>query len=280
MHLFTKRTIFGIVSAIILFLFIGFYITLTYFQGIPVLNYHQINNLDHNPLTLSDSEFEAQIKYLAEEGYTTITPEQLSDYLATGKELPPNPILITFDDGYKDNFQVAYPILQKYDFTATIFLISDFVGTYDRYLTWNQVKEMSANGFSFQSHTLSHIPLTQCSDTELQNQLAKSKEALEWHLSKKIEYIAYPCGSYDQRVIDAVKQAGYRGAFTINLGRDTSNSAAYYLNRIPIFGGSSHTFARFWLRLKFTQVFNSMQNLKIFLHQKGVTSLSELIYIP
>lgn len=281
LHLFTKKSLVSGLLALFVFLFLGLYITLNYFQGIPVLNYHQINNTAHNPLTLSDTEFEAQIKYLAKEGYTPITPDQLSEYLESGKELPSKPILITFDDGYKDNYQIAYPILQKYNFTATIFVISDFVNTYDRYLTWDQIKEMSNSGFSFQSHTLSHVTLTDISDdNELRKQLTKSKEALEWRLGKKVEYLAYPCGKYDQRIIDATKAAGYRGAFTINLGRDTTNSTAYYLNRIPIFGGNSHTFARFWLRLKFTQVFNSLQNFKGFLNNQGVTSLSRLIYIP
>ncbi|MDF2565292.1 MAG: polysaccharide deacetylase [Massilibacillus sp.] len=281
MHLFTKKIfILGVVAAFV-FLLSGIYIALTYFQGVPVLNYHQINDTDHNPLTLSASEFEAQIKYLSKEGYSAITPDQLADYLESGKELPSKPILITFDDGYKDNYLVAYPILQKYNFTATIFVISDFVNTYDRYLTWDQIKEMSNKGFSFESHTLSHVTLTNVSDdNDLRKQLTKSKEGLEWRLGKKVEYLAYPCGKYDQRVIDATKDAGYRGAFTINLGRDTTSSTAYYLNRIPIFGGNSHTFARFWLRLKFTQLFTSLQNLKSYLNNEGITFLSGLIYIP
>jgi len=281
LHLFTKKFVtLGVITAFV-FLLSGIYIALTYFQGVPVLNYHQINDTTHTPLTLSASEFEAQIKYLAKEGYTTITPEQLSDHLESGKELPAKPILLTFDDGYKDNYQVAYPILQKYNFTATIFVISDFVNTYDRYLTWDQIKEMSSSGFSFESHTLSHVTLTNVADdNELRKQLINSKQGLEWRLGKKVEYLAYPCGKYDQRVIDATKAAGYRGAFTINLGRDKTSSTAYYLNRIPIFGGNSHTFARFWLRLQFTQLFTSLQNLKTFLNDGGSTFLSGLIYIP
>jgi peptidoglycan/xylan/chitin deacetylase (PgdA/CDA1 family) len=281
LHLFTRKNFtLGVIAAFV-FLLSGIYIALNYFHGVPVLNYHQINDIDHNPLTLSASEFEAQIKYLSKEGYTAITPDQLADYLESGTELPPKPILITFDDGYKDNYQVAYPILQKYSFTATIFVISDFANTYDRYLTWDQIKEMSNQGFSFESHTLSHVTLTNVADdNELRKQLTKSKEALEWRLGKKVEYLAYPCGKYDQRVIDATKAAGYRGAFTINLGRDKTSSTAYYLNRIPIFGGNSHTFARFWLRLQFTQIFTSLQNLKTFLNNEGSTFLSGLIYIP
>jgi len=279
LHLFTKK-LNRVATLILLFISGLSYIALTYFQGIPVLNYHQINNESHNALTLSDTEFEAQIKYLAQEGYTAISPDQLADYLQYGKELPNKPILITFDDGYEDNYQVAYPILQRYHYKATIFLITDFVGNNSRYLTWKQIKEMSDNGINFESHTLSHIILPKASDEELHAQLIKSKEALEWRLGKKVEFLAYPGGKYDQRIIQSVKEAGYRAAFTVNFGRNKMNSTMYTLHRIPIFGGVSHTFFRFWLRLKFTQVFDSLQDFKNFLLNKGNTALAGLIYIP
>ncbi|WP_051171433.1 polysaccharide deacetylase family protein [Sporomusa ovata] len=269
------------VVTLILFFILGLsYIALTYFQGIPVLNYHQINNENHNVLTLSDTEFEAQIKYLYQEGYTAISPEQLADYLQYGKELPNKPILITFDDGYEDNYQVAYPILQKYHFKATIFLITDFAGKYSRYLTWQQIREMSDNGINFESHTLSHIILPKASDEEVYAQLVNSKKALEWRLGKKVEYLAYPGGKCDQRIIQLAKEAGYRAAFTVNFGRNRTNSTMYTLNRIPIFGGGTHTFFHFWLRLKFTPVFNALQEFKIFLLNQGNTFLAGLIYIP
>ncbi len=274
-----KAIMWGVIFVIFLLSGVSF-IALSYFQGVPVLNYHQINNEDHNALTLSATEFEAQISYLYKEGYTPISPDQLADYLQYKKALPSKPILITLDDGYADNYRVAYPILQKYHFMATIFLITDFVGNYEKYLTWDQIKEMSANGISFEGHTLSHISLPTASNEEVRNELVKSKEALEWRLGKKVEYLAYPGGEYDQRIIQLTKEAGYRAAFTVHFGRDRINSTLYTLNRIPIFGGGSHTFFHFWLRLKFTQAFNALQNLKAFLLKEGDTSIAGLIYIP
>lgn len=248
-------------------------------SGIPVLNYHQINQVDHNMLTLSAVEFENQIAYLARTGYNPITPKQLVDYLQYGKELPPHPVVITFDDGYEDNYRVAYPILQKYHFSATVFLITDFVGRNARYLTWTQIQEMHENGMEFQSHTLSHILLSDASDEEIVLQLVKSKEAIEWRLGQQVDYIAYPGGKYDQRVIRAAKQAGYRAAFTINLGRDRSPCELLMLNRIPIFSGP-HTFIHFWLRLKFTPMLHSLENYKAFLQEKGANYIAKWIYIP
>ncbi|GMA97301.1 polysaccharide deacetylase family protein [Pelosinus sp. IPA-1] len=280
MHKVMKKVI-SYRNLILLCIIVGLgYSSLNYFQGVPVLNYHQINNQDHNALTLSDTEFEAQINYLQQNGYTGISPDQLADYLQFGKPLPPKPVLITFDDGYKDNYQVAYPILQKYHFPATIFLITDFVGNYNKYLTWDQIKEMNGNGISFEDHTTSHISLPKASDEEIRNQIVKSKEALEWRLGKKVEYLAYPGGEYDQRVIQLVKESGYRAAFTVNFGRDKVNSTLYTLNRIPIFGGGTHTFLHFWLRLNFTQAFNALQNLKAYLLKEGGASVAGFIYIP
>ena len=117
-------------------------------QGIPVLNYHQINNQDHNALTLSTSEFAAQMKDLAEEGSTTITPDQLLDHLQQGSTLPAKSVLITFDDGYEDNYLNAYPILKQYKFNATIFFISSLVNK-DHYLSWLEIQEMKNNNIQF-----------------------------------------------------------------------------------------------------------------------------------
>jgi len=279
LYLFKKKVVIWTISTLFILVTLS-YIALTYFQGVPVLNYHQINNEDYNSLTLSEGEFEAQINYLYYKGYNAISPDQLADYLQYGKSLPQNPILITFDDGYGDNYRVAYPILQKYHFTATIFLITDYVSHYNKYLTWTQIREMSDHGLNFEGHTLSHISLPEASDEEISNQLIRSKEAMEWRLGKKVEYLAYPGGEYDQRVIQMVKDAGYRAAFTVNFGRDRINSTLYTLNRIPIFGAGPHTFRHFWLRLNFTRVFNALQNLKAFLLKEGDTSAAGLIYIP
>lgn len=247
-------------------------------SGIPVLNYHQVNNEAHNMLTLSSQEFDAQMAYLSNAGYTTISPDQLVDYLQYGTSLPPKPILITFDDGYEDNYRVAYPILQKYNFTATIFLITDFIGNNGRYLSWKQVKEMHNNGFFFESHTLNHVFLTNASDEEVLSQLTKSREAIEWRLKQKAEYLAYPGGFYNQRIIELAKQAGYRSAFTINLGRDAQKCELFTLNRIPIFE-RSHTFLHFWLRLKFTQILITIQDIRNNLHKLGATKVANWIPI-
>lgn len=251
-----------------------------YQGGIPVLNYHQINSKDHNALTVSTEQFAAQMAYLHENDYHTITPDELGDALENGTPLPENPVLITFDDGYLDNYKNAYPILKQYSMTATIFLITDYVSTYPNYLTWDQALEMQDNGICLQSHTLSHVDLRQVDDQEALAQLKTSKDALEWHLHNKVHYLAYPCGSYDDEIKALARQAGYRGAFTVNYGLDRQGNSLFALNRIPIFGGNSHTLMRFKLRLKLTPLLTSLGQLKNDLNKNGHPSLAAWIPIP
>ena len=95
-------------------------------RAVPVLNYHQINDRDENSLTVHTDEFDEQMKYLSDNGYHAITPEEMMDAWENGTPLPEKPVILTFDDGYVDNYKNAYPILEKYNLKGTIFLISDF----------------------------------------------------------------------------------------------------------------------------------------------------------
>jgi len=244
-----KKLIMLMVTAIVLIVAV---INLNNF-GIPVLNYHLISNQKINSLAITPQEFDEQMSYLHNNGYTTISPDQLLDYIQYSNPLPENPILITFDDGYCDTYLEAYPIMKKYNFTATVFLITDYVGNNSRYLSWEQVKEMHDDGFTFGSHTLDHISLADATNEYVEYQLTKSREAIEWRLKEPIKYFAYPRGFYKQTSTQLLQQTGYRGAFTVNLGRNKTNSDIFALNRIPIFQ-TANTFRSFWLRLKFTQL--------------------------
>lgn len=251
-------------------------------NGVPVLNYHQINDRDHNALTVSSSQFAAQMDYLNKEGYHTITPTELADALENGAVLPEKPVVITFDDGYLDNYQNAYPVLKQYNQKATIFVISDYVSTYPNYLTWEQIKEMQESGLiDFESHTLSHVDLTKAgSSEEIMHQLKDARTALEWRLQKPIRFIAYPCGAYTDEVQTLTKEAGYRGAFTVHYGLDSQGEAMYALDRVPIFGGNSHTMLRFKLRLRFAPVVAALSQFKSNLTKDGHPGLARFIPLP
>ena len=249
---------------------------------VPVINYHQINDTAQNPLTIHTDQFEHQMQYLAENGYHTITPAEMIDSWENGTELPPNPIIITFDDGYLDNYRNAFPILEKYHLKATIFLISDYVSTYPNYLTWEEAQEMQDSGLiNFESHTLSHVELTEAGSREdVIHQLRDSREALEYHLKKPVRFIAYPCGSYDEEVEQLTKDTGYRGAFTVNYGLASPEDQRFILDRIPIFGCNNHTFLRFKTRLVLAPILAPLNTWKNGLQKDGHTRLASLILIP
>ena len=128
-------------------------------RAVLVLNYHKIAN-EHKSLSVTLDDFEQHMKWLQEYGFTCITPGQLYDFVANGAELPEKPVLITFDDGYKDNYTNAFPIMKKYGMKCTIFVVTGFLGVYDNYLTWDQAKELLDAGFNIESHTYSHKSMT------------------------------------------------------------------------------------------------------------------------
>jgi len=253
-----------IIFGIITMLGLGAY---SYFSesttGVPVLNYHKVVDGADTPLALEIKEFDEQMAYLHENGFHTITPDQLLDYIVDGKPLPVKPVLITFDDGYQDFYVNAYPILKKYGLTATVFLITDVVGRDPGYLNWDEIIEMrqKGKGIIFGSHTLSHVALNTISSEEIMAQLAKSREGMEWRLDVPVRYFAYPGGAYNSQIEKLAQQSGYRAAFTVDLGRVNHGSDIYALERIPIYQ-TQRSFVNFYIRLHFTSLAASVKTVR------------------
>ncbi len=170
-------------------------------KSIPVLSYHCINDKINGSIDMhvSPKAFEKQIKDIIDRGYTPITFADLKNNKTIDK-----PIIITFDDGYEDNYYNAYPILKKYGVRATIFLVTDFIGK-PNCLSLSQITQMK-DLIDFQSHTMSHRRLTELGSRELEYELSQSRIKLEALLNKKIDVIAYPYGSYNRNVIARVKK--------------------------------------------------------------------------
>ena len=222
-------------------------------EKVMILNYHKVDNMNISLSVLPD-DFAAQMDYLKRNDYHTITTNELYASLAGEADLPENPVLITFDDGYKDNYQNAYPILKKYGFKATVFVVTSFMGTQQNYLTWEQAREMDANGIDIESHTVTHKSMTELSDDELRAELVNSKKAIEDHLGKQVDYIAYPTGTYNLHIAQLVKDAGYKAAFTIKYGNVDKASNLYALERVPIFH-TEDTFKSFLERIRYVPIF-------------------------
>ena len=226
-----------------------------------ILNYHKIDNTFIS-LAIRPDDFDTQMKYLSENGYHTISPDELYDSLAGTGELPDNPVMITFDDGYEDNYANAYPILKKYGFKATIFVVTSFLDKNKKgYMSWDQAREMDANGISIQSHTVDHKSMTDLTDDQLRMELVDSKKKAEKELGHLVNYMAYPTGTYNLHIAQMVKEAGYKAAFTIKYGNVDKASNIYALERVPIFH-TDQTNKDFMERIRYTPIFERLGWIK------------------
>ncbi len=216
-------------------------------QSVPVLYYHSIEYEKGNELRLPKEKFREQMKFLKENGYTTLTMNELYDFLAHDKPVPDKSVVITFDDGYRDNYENAFPILKEFGFKATIFIITSTIDKEEDFLTSNQLKEMERYGIDIESHTVNHDKLDRLSYDKQLYTLKNSKEFLEKLLNRKIYYFAYPYGEWNENTIKALKNAGYKMAFTTESGWANKNKGLYRLNRVYV--NANHSMAEFERRL-------------------------------
>jgi len=216
---------------------------------VPILMYHYLSappsgsNSVRRDLSVSPEQFEAHLRYLQQEGYSTITLRDLSLALQRGYPLPERPIVLTFDDGYRDAYDNAFPLLRRYGFVGTFFVITGFVDEgRSEYLTWDQIVEMDAAGMDMEAHGHTHPDLRNRSQDYLIWQILGAKEALEQHLSREVHFFCYPSGKYDAQVIQVLQALHYWGAVTTAPGVDHSSDRMFELQRVRVHGyyGAEH----------------------------------------
>ena len=204
-------------------------------RGVPVICYHSINpdSSKKNSIIMPKEKFREQLKTIKDSGYTTLTMAQLNDYLFNNKPIPEKSVVITFDDGYRDNYTNAFPILKEFNMNATIFVISSYLNR-DLYLTSEEIKEMSDYGLDIESHTVSHVKLSTLPYEAQLKELKNSKETIENITDKPVISIAYPEGKYNKDTKKATLEAGYSMGFTIERGYADRNDNPAQLNRICV----------------------------------------------
>ena len=230
------------------------------YQVIPVLIYHRFDKKCDSNLCIPEKVFDQQMKYLKDNGYHTVTPDDLLAFLEYRQALPAKSVMITMDDGFRSVYNIAFPVMKKYGFSATLFIYTDYVGVSGSAITWEQLREMKAEGFSVGSHTVSHSNLTKKAEGEsdqdflarIRKELNDSKAIIDKKLGQNTIILAYPFGNCDQRVIEYTKQAGYKMAMTVKRGGNAFFNSPMVLKRdqilssdLDLFHSTLVTFNRF-----------------------------------
>ncbi len=212
--------------------------------ALPVLLYHRIvekeTAIGRHKIYIQKSEFENQMRYLSESGIQTITFEDLNKDPLMDLY---NKVILTFDDGYADNYTLMFPILKRYGFKAVIYLVTGLAynqwgvaeGEPNVYLmNKEQLKELCDYGIEIGGHTRNHLDLSKCDDKQLINEIAGCKDDIEQLLKKKVTSFAYPFGGLNERVKDITKKSGYAYAVSTNTGPKQFMNDLFQIRRIEI----------------------------------------------
>jgi len=212
----------------------------------PILMYHYIDDKeDMSKLSLCPEGFSRQMKFLREHKYNVVSLEELVGMIKNKKKIPPKTVAVTFDDGMRNNFLCAYPVLKQYNIPATFFVPTNFVGTAD-YMTWDELKAMDGSLITIGSHTKSHLMLPYLSDEQIKDEIYGSKKTLEENLARPVTIFSYPVGSYNDKIKQLVIDAGYEAAAATNPGPGKAWNDIYALKRIRISRTSNNLFI-FWI---------------------------------
>jgi peptidoglycan/xylan/chitin deacetylase (PgdA/CDA1 family) len=214
----------------------------------PFIFYHKIDKLPSDARIRGGytpaKRFAKQMAFLKKQGFVFYTASEMIEHLRQKGSYPSRGLAITFDDGWKDNYQNAFPILRELEIKATIFLISSCVGQVSMkaqsegesgrpHLSLEEIQEMSRYGIEFGSHTVNHKLLHQVSPSEVNEEVVESKKAIEGFLNRPCKVFAYPGGHFNEEARAAVANAGYIAGFTTNYG-DDERPDLFALNRTEI----------------------------------------------
>jgi peptidoglycan/xylan/chitin deacetylase (PgdA/CDA1 family) len=220
-------------------------LTLKGYQTVPVISYHRFSKDKTDLTTVTEKAFEEQMRFLKEHGYRIITMDELFDFLDFKKQIPKKSVVITIDDGWRSAYDIAFPILKKYGYPATLFVYTDFIFQSSKTtLDWDLLREMAKNGISVQCHTKTHRYLDRRVGHEsfkeyfeaVKKDLVESTRLIKQRLNSDVKYLAYPYGETNHLVIALLMKLGYRGAFTVERGSSPFFTPPYRINRSMIYG--------------------------------------------
>ena len=224
-------------------------------ERIPILMYHRVgeaNNDWERKYCVSPARFARHLHALAETGWRAVALTSFFAWLDGSTTLPEKSYVLTFDDGFLGVYDHAAPVLTALRWPSTVFLVTGLLGKRDEWsaaenpagatyplMDARHIHELRAQGFSFQSHTRTHPDLRALDDATLLDQLAGARSDLQDLIGEEVDSLAYPYGRYDERVLRAAEQAGYRAAFSVQPGFNRRGVDRYRLRRLDVFGTDS-----------------------------------------
>ena len=211
---------------------------------VPILMYHYVSEPPEDAdryrrdLSVTPEQLDAQLRWLRDNGYTVVSLDEVTLALRAGARLPPRPVVLTFDDGYADAYEHAFPLLKKHAMTATFFVVSGWMDEGRAgYMTWEQAREMAAAGMSIQSHSRTHPDLSRGCDYDcLVYQVLGSIETIEAEIGVRPRFFCYPSGRYNGNVMTVLEQVGIVAAVTTNGGTLHVSERPLQLARVRIRG--------------------------------------------
>ncbi|RKY33040.1 MAG: hypothetical protein DRP74_01215 [Candidatus Omnitrophota bacterium] len=218
---------------------------------VPILMYHSVrpDAEKENRLAVSAESFKRQMQFLKKFNYNVLPLDELAKLIREKKTIPMRTVAITFDDGYKDNYKFAFPVLKEYQIPATVFLIVNEIGrSQNDRLSWQEIREMRGSGLvDFGSHCLGPEPLVNfTSDSKIQKEILLSKKILERKLGIPIAAFSYPEGRFSEKIKNMVRRAGYELAVVTSPGKRYPDDDVFLLKRLRISSTSDNLFV-FWL---------------------------------
>lgn len=209
-------------------------------KQVPVLCYHHIREAKPGQsetlksYSVSPESFAQQMKALKDSGYETILPDDLYNYLTHGGKLPAKPVMLTFDDTDEEQYSIGYQEMKKYGFKGVFFIMTISINR-PRYMTKEQLKELSDDGNAVEAHTWDHHMVSKYKGADFDIQFVKPKKKVEDITGKPAEYFAYPFGIWSMSAIPELKKAGYKMAFILSSKRD-STEPLFTIRRMLVAG--------------------------------------------
>lgn len=218
---------------------------------VPILMYHHVapGHRD-SKLFVSPEAFERQVGFLARRGFRVITLEELVRTIRRGERVRSKTVLITFDDGFRDFYEHAYPVLKRHGVPATVFAVANDVGKAREFpfCSWEELREMSDHGIEVGSHTLTHAFLPKLEVRALEREIGESKKILEAGLGKPVRFLSYPGGGFDDRARQAAKAVGYEAAVATHPGASYGDRDLWTLRRLRVSRSCDNLFW-FWFKV-------------------------------